>query len=537
MSLNRIPSQPEEDKTLSIVPDKSSKFYHPFNFLAVEYGNDLEKLISRIKVVLSLGLASNFIKNEKIKVLIKLFTGILTAGLFATDFILRIKSYIGGLKKGELSVYGKKTLNIYKLLGIKETDPSVDDLCSREAVLSAELFIWLTNRPNTSIVKIIGYYNLTTLEEITEVTFDKPKTELAILLEYKGIKIVYDLKIKMWMGSTTLINSEIIGVNIDSSFELELKKDLMHEYIASLDTSNNALFIDSWSCIYAKPRRKVIERINQFDVDRLIKEIREVLKSKRRRAFAFVGKPGVGKSAILRKIEEEIREFMVIHLQSDDFSSSRGLRERFNLIRTFQPAIVIIEDLDACGLREKTPITGEFLNCIDEINKDLNIVIVVSVNDTSSVHYTVLNRPGRFDRIFEIVTPTSIDEVQEVVKSKVRSISPNYSDKKIDADKFIERNKEMDAVLNLLMNYKFTQAEITNAVVEQAFIDRKIDIQDKKDMLSFAAYMALSIKKHLKTKEALHNCDFSNESPPEEDCFKVTDEAETSSYPLRFPKI
>jgi len=55
--MSNYPDKIEEVSTqsISLVPDPSSKWYHPFNFLAQEYGNNLKKILSRTNGILALG--------------------------------------------------------------------------------------------------------------------------------------------------------------------------------------------------------------------------------------------------------------------------------------------------------------------------------------------------------------------------------------------------------------------------------------------------------------------------------------------------
>jgi hypothetical protein len=145
----------------------------------------------------------------------------------------------------------------------------------------------------------------------------------------------------------------------------------------------------------------------------------------------------------------------------------------------------------------------------------------VSINDTSLIHYTILNRPGRFDRIFEIRSPQTEKEVLEIILSKTNVIKANYCSDNPLFLKEIDMNNMAD-ILKDCIKYKFTQAEIANAVLEQAFIDINIDMKAtdtmsknwlKTGIMDIIPFLKEAIKKHLKTKEAQENCNFNNKNP------------------------
>lgn len=509
-------------QTKQLTVDKNSKFYHLFNFLQQEYENDLEKMMKRISNMLTLGVATRFIKNEKWRKRIQYTQGLISAGMFTTDFIMHVKNYIKTIKNEQNSVYDKRMVKVCKILEIPENNPCYGNLPHQEVYMNPDILNWVLNKPNTKNFKISRYINIDNNEDIIPNTSES-QIKVGVLILIKDQKILWDIEAKLITGSIFITNSFILGECIENNkYITSFRQTIISDYIEGLDTKKNALFFDNWGYLYPKERRSVQENINQYDINTLIYEIREVLNKKRRRAYAFVGRQGVGKSAILRKIEELITEYVVIHLSPSDFSSGNDIRDRFEIIKSLQPAIVIIEDLDACGIKDKNRLTGDFLNCIDEINKDLNIILIVSINDTSSVHYTVLNRPGRFDRIEEIKSPQTIKEIKEVITSKINAIKNNYCTESIEADNLL-KNKKINRILRVCLDSKFTQAEITNAIIEQTFIDINIKmtqgvIQEKWSEIksaAFAEYVEKSVIKHFKTKEALKNCNFNNKNPEE----------------------
>jgi hypothetical protein len=249
--------------------------------------------------------------------------------------------------------------------------------------------------------------------------------------------------------------------------------------------------------------------LNQFDVDKLISEIEFVLENGRKRTYAFVGRQGTGKSSILRSVEQKLTKYMIVQLSAEDFSYPDQLRLRFNILKVFQPLVVMIEDMDSCDMKEKNKITGAFLECIDEVNEGLNMVIMYTVNDTSLIHRTIINRPGRSDKVIEIIPPKTPEEALTVLETRLKRIQDIYHFT-IPEDMFKDRQ-----ILNIMkrcVEEDFTQAEITNAVAEQAVIDMGVD-RVAYDLLNFIEYLNKAVASQLETRQAIKNCNFDNQDP------------------------
>jgi hypothetical protein len=357
------------NESIPLVPDRSSKWYHPFNFLAQEYGNNLEKMMTRVNGILALGLTANFIKNKKAKAIIRGLQVGLGAALFTTDLVMHVRHYIKSQKEDLITPHIRRMIQACRALGIKEGHPRYGDLNNKELYCGTSMLKWIMSQPKTEVVILKTYYNMTDFTEIQSVDLNK-NGHIGIVMEFKGHKFLWDFYIVINEESTMGLERSFLTGEYGNLF-LELEKALLFEYTKSLNYKESILFFDGFGSLYAKPRRKVLENINQFDIKDLTQEMIEVLNKKRKRAYAFIGRQGVGKSSILRVIEEQLTDYMIFHLLPEDFEYANRIRQRFDIIKMFQPAIVMIEDIDACGIKEKNGPTGAFLSSIDEVNKTL----------------------------------------------------------------------------------------------------------------------------------------------------------------------
>ena len=245
----------------------------------------------------------------------------------------------------------------------------------------------------------------------------------------------------------------------------KITSNILKNFILTFNIKENIL--EFKGSITTKKRAVVNEKINQYNIDPLIAEIRKVLKNGRKRGHAFIGKQGTGKSIIMRKLEELLTDLIIIRITPEEFGTNAGIKRCFNLIKTVQPALVIIEDLDAFRFKEKNERVGTFINEID--SEDLNAVIIVTINDPDMIHRTIIDRPGRFDEIHEIKPPQTEQEAYEVMKSKYDKLLNFYKDfKGIQFPDMEELNQNL---IQRCVKNMFTQAELTNGIIEKIFIN------------------------------------------------------------------
>jgi hypothetical protein len=168
-------------------------------------------------------------------------------------------------------------------------------------------------------------------------------------------------------------------------------------------------------------------------------------------------------------------------------------------------------DMESCGIKEKNKITGAFLECIDEVNEGLNMVIMYTVNDTSLIHRTIINRPGRSDKVIEIFPPRTPEEALTVLGTRLKRIQDIYH---FTIPEGLFKNHQILNVMEKCVHEDFTQAEITNAVVEQAVIDMGVD-RVEYSLPNFIEYLNRAVAHQLDTRQAIRNCNFNNEDYPE----------------------
>jgi hypothetical protein len=514
-----------ESKAPLVMVERDNKLWHLFSFIQEAYGNDTSKLLTSIDSFLVFDFLLKYVKNKKLRFGIQALKWGIPAFINGSQFYLLFKNYLKQTKDEKSPTYQKHMAKICKVLEIKETDPRYLDLYEISCNIAPDIIYWILTKPNTEKIKIINVFNMENTVEVDSVNLSGDgQFDIAILFNYMDVKYVLDLNlliidsfpfIKAAVFYTVSVNSNQSGM--ERCRERELREVFLCEFINKLDIPNNILYFSSLDSIECEPRIKVEENINQFNIYDFVKEIKQILDCGRKRAYAFVSRPGTGKSTIIRKLEELMTDYVFFKLTPDDFNAASKIKDRFKIIKNINKSVVIIEDLDSCELQDKNSRAGVFLDEIDDVNNNLNIVMIVTINDTSRVHFSIINRPGRFDRVIEIKPPSTIEEIHQVMLSKAKKLKRNYCpDSKFNIPELADIDYKL---LSTCLSNEYTQAEITNAIVEQIFIYISMSVLEKKlkwDSISNKQFNKLfkkAIESHMKTKEAIKNCNFNNAPP------------------------
>jgi hypothetical protein len=508
-----------ENINLSNLVPKEHKLYHIFHFIGENYNNP-ENILRALGSILDFdkGLRALFTGKFSFKKVVNLLRYTLPGSLYGVEMGLKLSKYIKQVRKGDLSEYEKRLIEIRKLLDLSH-NKGINDW--HISYINEDIVEWLLRSPKTKGYKILGYYNSSTLEKLEKVPNDFE--DIFVLFEFQEKRFLIQVTVKSFGGMKFIDHmnflAEFPGTSSDHLRELELL--ILKDFILTFDIKENILEFKGG--ITTKGRAVVNEKINQYDVKPLIAGIRKVLKNGRKRGHAFIGKQGTGKSIIMRKLEELLTDLIIIRITPEEFATNSGIKRCFNLIKTVQPALVIIEDLDAFRFKEKNERVGTFINEID--SEDLNIVIIVTINDPDMIHRTIIDRPGRFDEIHEIKPPQTELEAYEVMKSKYNKLLDFYTDFK--GIQFPNMKKLNHGLIQRCVNNKFTQAELTNGIIEKIFINI-----DNPEELCFNDAIKEAVTSFEISKKSLRTYKFYEKEPdPDEDEVKACDDTDEESAP------
>ncbi|MBR6011941.1 MAG: AAA family ATPase [Methanomicrobium sp.] len=173
----------------------------------------------------------------------------------------------------------------------------------------------------------------------------------------------------------------------------------------------------------------------------VIEEVREAVEYPLTKPEAFVkmgveppkgvllcGPPGTGKTLIARAIANQAKATF-IRLSGSELlqkyvgEGARLVREIFDLAREKSPSILFIDEIDAFGTartsdnsssRSEAEILIQFLTKMDGFDNRGNVRIMAATNRVDMLDHALL-RPGRFDRILEILLPDA-DSRREIFR-------------------------------------------------------------------------------------------------------------------------
>jgi SpoVK/Ycf46/Vps4 family AAA+-type ATPase len=121
-----------------------------------------------------------------------------------------------------------------------------------------------------------------------------------------------------------------------------------------------------------------------------------------KRGFLLYGKPGNGKTSIIRTIISEYNFKPVTIVPGANVDS---MREAFSYAEEQSPSLLYFEDLDS--LIEAGLDVSSFLNLLDGISTKNGLLVIATANDVRKLKTNITKRPSRFDRKFEIPLPNA----------------------------------------------------------------------------------------------------------------------------------
>ena len=120
-----------------------------------------------------------------------------------------------------------------------------------------------------------------------------------------------------------------------------------------------------------------------------------------KRGILLYGSPGNGKTTLVKSITGSTKA-PVVYWQITEFTGSHSIQEVFGIVTRLAPAILVIEDIDS--MPEYT--RSVFLNTLDGAQSREGLFIIGTTNYPQKIDPALINRAGRFDRAYEIPSPT-----------------------------------------------------------------------------------------------------------------------------------
>lgn len=125
-----------------------------------------------------------------------------------------------------------------------------------------------------------------------------------------------------------------------------------------------------------------------------------------KRGVLFHGKPGTGKTFTAKFLSQYIDGITVFLLSGEQLWL---IKESFQMARLLAPSLVIMEDVDLIAhTRDETlgqTVLHQLLNELDGLNKDTEILFLLTTNRPEVIEPALSLRPGRIDQAIEFPLP------------------------------------------------------------------------------------------------------------------------------------
>ncbi len=131
-----------------------------------------------------------------------------------------------------------------------------------------------------------------------------------------------------------------------------------------------------------------------------------------KRGVLLYGPPGTGKTLTIRHLLSRTPGVTAVLLTGASIAAIGSAAE---IARTFQPSIVVMEDIDLVAMERHNspqPLLFEVLDALDGLDGDADVAFVMTTNRVSVLERALADRPGRVDLAVEVPLPALPERVR-----------------------------------------------------------------------------------------------------------------------------
>lgn len=207
-----------------------------------------------------------------------------------------------------------------------------------------------------------------------------------------------------------------------------------------------------------------------------------------KRGIILSGPPGTGKTMLGKILCNTMNEWTFIWLSPGDLSRTSDLKLFCQLARDTAPSIIFLEDLDLHFQSRDSAafntMLGELMNQLDGIEDLDNVIVIGTSNRPEELEKALAKRPGRFDKIIELGTPS-----EKVREQMLRKFSKGQLSDDVDWKSVIKATE------------KFTGAQMKEVVNQAVLTQIDKGLVADKESLSLSTEDLLSAVNACKDKD------------------------------------
>ncbi len=373
--------------------------------------------------------------NEKYQKVVKAFQSGLPLLFTMRQLCVTVKNHIvrNRLPKEGWDIEREMISKILDLESPNDLDWHWYDQCKIDSAMER----WLLSRPKTDFIETLG---------VIDGEFDliEGHERLESLDKVVG-KAYYFYKLKSGQQFTICVERDFLG-RINKVRKMCARSynitaiDMMctYAYISSLNFNDNIITIRSVENITVSPRKKIDHKVYQLE-DSLFHEVKNSIAKKKKRGYALAGLPGTGKTTIVDKIADEIRDVPVFYIPCDSTLKVENVSQVLMMCQMASPCIVVFEDMDSLPLASKnSSFLGVFIDYLDSAKYDAPVIFFATLNEPENVHESLMDRRGRFDQVVLVSPPKSKEHILEVFENIYSREIGTSMDKSLLSDEFYD---------------------------------------------------------------------------------------------------